>query len=374
MRRNFRQGALSRWAIAIAALVPLTGCHWFSDDKGFFVDRSKDYVKARPGPSTEVPEGLSSTAIGQQMAVPALPPDAAVHIFADGVPRPEAIYAREEADTVRIQKLGDRRWVLVPQSPAVVWPKVKQFFADNGVAVVGEDPDSGVIETAWLTPADAQTKDVIRLAVKGGRETASIKSGRDRLLVKVEPGIRERTTEVYLRDQNDSIRMPTEGMFPAASDVPQVEAEVINELASYVASNVADESVSFVARQISTQSKAELVRTDQNQPALRLTLDFNRAWALITQALSDAKVPVKDVDRSAGVVYAEVSRQQLQGEQKRGWFMRMFAGGDKKRPVQIKVTDKGTALQVLAFEADGATPLTPDLAEQLLLLIREYAT
>ena len=356
-------------------LVALSGCHWFSDDKGFFVDRSRDYVKAVPGPSTEVPDGLSGTAIEQQMAVPNLAPDAAEHIFADGVPRPEAIYAREEADTVRIQKLGDRRWVLVPQSPAIVWPKVKQFFADNGVAIVAEDPDAGVLESAWLAPsAEAQAKDVVRLAVKAGRETASLKSGRDRLLVKVEPGIRERTTEVYLRSQNDSIRQPTEGVFPAASDVPQIEAEVINELAAYVASNVADESVSFVARQISTQSKAELIRTDANQPALRLTLDFNRAWALVNQALTDAKVPIKDVDRSAGVVYAQISRKQLQGEQKRGWFMRLFSGRDKKQAVQLKVADKGTSLQVLAFEADGATPLAPDLAEQLLLLIREYAT
>jgi len=361
-------------ALSTTALLPLAGCHWFSDDKGFIVDRSKDYAKAQAGPATEVPEGLSSSAIGQQMSVPDLPTASAQHIFADGVPRPEAIYAREEADTVRIQKLGDRRWVLVPQSPAVVWPKVKQFFADNGVAIVAEDPDAGIVETAWLSPADAQTKDVIRLAVKAGRDAGSIKSGRDRLLVKVEPGIRERTTEVYVRAENDSIRMPTEDTFPAASDVPQVEAEVINEVASYVASNVADESVSFVARQLSTQSKAELVRTDQNQPALRLALDFNRAWALVTQALSDAKVPIKDVDRSAGVVYAEVSRGQLQGEKKHNWFVRMFTGGDKKHPVQLKVTDKGSALQVAAFETDGTTPLAPDLAEQLLLLIREYAT
>ena len=234
---------------ACAVTASVGGCGWMNDDEGFFVNREDDYVTAVPAPPLEVPERLSNAAIQEVMAVPDLPPDAGRHIFADEVPRPEAIYAREQAEGVRIQKLGDRRWLLVPQSPAIVWPKVKQFLADNGVRVTAEDGDAGRLDTEWLTPA-ADSRDVIRLAIRAGRETASVASGRDRLKILVEPGIRERTTEVHVRYENDSLAMPVEDNFPESSDIAEVEGEVIGELGAYIASNVADQSVSFVARQI----------------------------------------------------------------------------------------------------------------------------
>lgn len=358
-------------AFAVAALV--CACGWLSDDEGFFVDRSDDYIEARPAPPLEVPEDLSSAAILDVMKIPDLPPEGRRNTFEEEIPRPEAIFARQEEEGVRIQKLGERRWLLVSQSPAVVWPKVKQFFADNGVAIAKEDGDVGRLDTDWLAPADKETKDVVRLAIREGREAASIDGGRDRLKVLLEQGIRQRTAEVHIRYENDSLHPPVEGAFPEASDAAQVETEIIGELGAYIASNVADQSVSFVARQISTQVKAELIRTPDDQPALRLALDFNRAWALVNQSLNDAKVPITDVDRSAGRVFAQINRDILE-EDEDGWFTRLITREEKGRPVQIHVAEQNRALEVRVFEEDGTTPVAVDLAEQLLLLIREYAT
>lgn len=363
------------WVVALlVGVATLPGCGWMSDDEGFFVDRTNDYVEAQAAAPLEVPERLSAGGITAEMAVPDLPPDANRHVFGADVPKPEAIYAREEAEGVRIQKLGERRWLLVPQSPAVVWPKVRQFFADNGVAIVAEDADIGRLDTDWLAPADAETTDVVRLAIKAGREAANVRSGRDRIKIRVEQGIRERTTEVHVRYENDSTRQHAEGVFPEASDNVEVEAEIIGEIGSYVASDVG-ESVSFVAGQISTQAKSEIVRTADDRPALRLALDFNRAWALVNQSLGDAGVPVLDVDRSAGIVYAEINEDILRGEEgKKGWFTRLVTRDEKPRPVEVHLRDENGVQQVMVYGSDGAEPLDADEAEQLLLLIREYAT
>ena len=50
-------------------------------------------------------------------------------------PLPGTIYAADNRGEIRIQRLGDRIWLVVPEPPTTVWPKIKQFLADNGVAV-----------------------------------------------------------------------------------------------------------------------------------------------------------------------------------------------------------------------------------------------
>jgi uncharacterized lipoprotein len=232
IRRRFR-------AALTICLMLLAGCGWMSDDKGFFVDRSNDYLKAKEGPPLIVPEDLSSTSIENTMAIPQISSTQRHVNFEGGAPRPEAIYAREEAEGVKIQKLGDQRWLLVPQAPAVVWPKVKQFFADNGVAIELEQPQTGRIDTEWMTISSKAARDVVRLSISDARQSAGVTTGRDRVRVLIEPGIRDRSTEIHLRYENDSKSMPHEDVMPAQSDIVEVETQLLNELGGYIAANVA---------------------------------------------------------------------------------------------------------------------------------------
>ena len=342
-----------------------------SDDKGFFVDRSNDYLKAQERPPLKVPDDLSSTAIQNSMAIPQVS-SAQRHVdFEGGAPRPEAIYAREESEGVKIQKLGDQRWLLVPQPPAVVWPKVKQFFADNGVAIALEQPESGRIDTEWLTVSSKAARDVVRLSIIDGKQSAGLATGHDRVRVLIEPGIRDRSTEIHLRYENDSKAMPQDAM-PPQSDIAEVESQLLNELGGYIAANVADASISYVARNISTQSKADLQRDASDLPVLRLNLDFERAWATINQALHDAKLDVTDVDRSAGVFYVTVTDQMLNQEEQPSIWTRWFRS-ENKRKVTILMDPKTPGYDLTVFDDNGQRT-EADEAEQILIMIREFAT
>jgi outer membrane protein assembly factor BamC len=360
-----------RYAMAICATL-LVGCGWMSDDKGFFVDRSNDYLKAQEGPPLVIPEDLSSTAIQNTMAIPQVSSSQRHVNFEGGAPRPEAIYAREEADGVKIQKLGDQRWLLVPQAPAVVWPKVKQFFADNGVAIELEQPQTGRIDTEWMMVSSNAARDVVRLSISDAKQSAGISTGRDRVRVLIEPGIRDRSTEIHLRYENDSKSMPHEDVMPAQSDIVEVETQLLNELGGYIAANVADASISFVARNISTQSKAELQRDASDLPTLRLNLDFDRAWATVNQALHEAKLDVTDVDRSAGVFYVTVTDQMLNQEEKPSIWTRWFRS-EHKRKVTILMEPKTPGFDLTVFDDNGQRTAS-DVAEQILIMIREFAT
>jgi len=357
--------------LIIVCATMIAGCGWMSDDKGFFVDRTNDYLKAQEKSPLVVPDDLSSTAIQNEMSIPNIS-SAQRHVNLEGgAPRPEAIYAREESEGVKIQKLGDQRWLLIPQAPAVVWPKVKQFFADNGVAIALEQPESGRIDTEWLTVSNKAAKDVVRLSIIDGKESAGLTTGRDRIRVLIEPGIRDRSTEIHLRYENDSKTMPLDAM-PTQSDIAEVESQLLNELGGYIAANVADASISYVARNISTQSKADLQRDASDLPVLRLNLDFERAWATVNQALHEAKLDVTDVDRSAGVFYVTVTDQMLNQEEKPSLWTRWFHG-ENRRKVTILMEPKSPGFDLTVFDDNGQRA-PADEAEQILIMIREFAT
>jgi outer membrane protein assembly factor BamC len=362
---------MSQWLRFAPVLVLLGACSWLNDDKGLIVDRSNDYLKAKEGPPLIIPPDLNAAPI--QPVMPIAPVDSSVrHTQLNGkAPLPEAIYARDEGEGVKIQKLNDARWLLVAQPPAVVWPKVKQFLADNGVSIAYEKPEDGRLDTAWMTIDAADARDVVRLTILHGKEAEQSMGGQDRVSLLIEQGIRDRTSEIHLRYQNDDKSVPLGNVMPTKSDVLDIEGALLNELGAYIAANVADGTVSYVARNISTQNKAAIETDAQNLPVLHLNLDFERAWATVSQALGEAKIEVKDVDRSAATFFASVSDNVLNQENRPGIFTR-WLHRDTEHPFEVRMLPVKQGFDVALYD-DSGQRIPAELAEQILIMIREYA-
>jgi outer membrane protein assembly factor BamC len=361
-------------SVVAGVLLPvlLAGCGWLNDDRGLIVNRADDYLDARAAPPLELPDDLNRGAIHDTLVVPDVPQSSHSARYPNEAPRPEAIYARDEAQGIKIQKLGERRWLVVPEPPAVVWPKIKQFFADNGVAIVAEVPDAGRMQSDWIDTGTTQLRDVVRLAIRDAKAEANVATGHDRLLVRVEQGVRERSSEIHMRHENDSMAVPDEGVWPEKSAITEVEGELLNELGSYIAADVATDSVSFVARNIGAESKAVLDWDAAGAPVLHLNLDFDRAWAVLGSALTNAQVEVTDQDRANGIYFIDVAPAELDPENKPGFFGRLFGSSDKPRSFQLimKPAEHGYLVSVLD---DKKAPPPNELSQQLLLLIREFA-
>jgi outer membrane protein assembly factor BamC len=349
----------------------LGGCGWLTDDKGFIVDRSNDYLKAQEAPPLLIPEGMANVPITDSMPIKPITSTVRHSELTGKAPAPEQIYARDEAASVKIQKLGDARWLLIPQPPAIVWPKVKQFFADNGVPIAVEKPQAGRLDTDWLTISKGDAKDIVRLTILSGKEAAAISTGRDRVRILIEQGIRDRSSEIHLRYENDSKSIPVEDTMPGQSDVLEIESQLLNEVGGYVAANVSDATISYVARNISTQTKAEIQNDAENLPVLHLNLDFDRAWATVSQALGEAQLPVTDVDRSSGTFYVTVSDDVLNQEGKPGIFTR-WMHQDHEQSIEVRMVPIARGYQVAVYDAAGAR-VPAELAEKILIMIREFA-
>lgn len=372
-------------ALVLLSAGLLAGCGWFSDDKGFFVNRSDDYIDARPGSELVIPEDLDQ-AVEDPFPIPVIPEQQNARFYPGRPPLPGTIYASDNRDEIRIQRLSDRIWLVVPESPTTVWPKMKQFLADNGVGVGSEAPGQGRITTEWLKITDEQYRDVVRALLREEKQADPLGSqftGSERLLLRVEQGLRELTSEIHVRHQNDAVAIVNPDAIvelePVLSNLPGVEPKFLNELGAYIAARVAEQTVSMVAREIAGQEKAAIGRNNSGDPVLRLHLDSARTWATLDQALSAATVDVIEQDRVAGTCLIHIPETAFTGPvtENRGWFRRMFSfrgkRGEPTSEVMLRVEQEQERLYAVSVHGVNEEPISDDFRQQVLILIREYS-
>ncbi|MBM4206334.1 MAG: outer membrane protein assembly factor BamC [Gammaproteobacteria bacterium] len=368
-----------RYSLLLFVCLSLGACGWLNDDEGMFVDRKDDYLEAEQLPPLEVPADMKAEEIADPFPIPPSPKQANARYFPERPPLPDAIYSSDNRREVRIQRLSDRRWLAIPEPPTTVWPKLKQFLAENGVAIVHEQPVEGRIDTDWfrIEPAAQQTyRDVVRLVLQDVRAQNGLAIGQDRLRIRLERGMQDQSSEIHLRHENDSQGLPSPAgvasLATLQSSVPQAEDELLKEIGAYIAARVAEQTVSRVATEIAGTEKAELDRNDQGRPVLRLRLDYERAWAALSRALENGGVEILAEDEKAGTYDIRVTEAVFAGEEP-GFFSRMFSfGGDDPDDLRIKLVGAEEDHSVLVDLADGSAA-DEDLAEQVLALIREFS-
>ena len=367
---------MMRLLFIVAVVFCLTACGWFSDDKGFFVNRSDDYLTVTEGAELQVPADLQTARVADPYPIPDLTTQLNPEFYPGQPPRPDAIYANDNRDEVRIQKLGDRRWLVVPEPPTTVWPKVKQFLAENGVGIATETASQGRIDTQWLNIGARDYRDIIRTMIQEAKQEADVTGGRDRLLIRVESGLRESTSEVHVRYENDSLSTPQDNLVDLndmQSLVVEAEVEVLTEIGAYIAARVSEQTVSMVAQEMTNGVKSRLTRNAQGDPVLELNLDYDRAWATIGQALSRAEAEVSDSDQPNGIYYVEISEELLTGE-KKGWVKGMFSGGGDKQQVQLRLTAMDDTDYEVSVLDDSGEPVDREFAQQVLSMLREFSS
>ena len=349
----------------------LAGCAWLNDDSGLVRDTSDDYVKARQAPPLVIPEDIEASPVQDTWVIPNIDERPLARLFPDQAPRPDAIFGAND-DAVKIQKLGGRQWLVMASEPPKVWPVVKQFLADNGVATVAEFPEAGRIDGEWLAIGNEEQRDVVRATLREDAGSGAA-PGRKRVRFKLEHGIRQGSSELHVRYENEALGAPAEG-WPEASPSALVEEQLLHEFGAYYGAGMATESVSMVALDIASERKAIVERDAEGYPVLRLNVDFERAWAVIGQALQRAEMTVKELQRDVGLFHVEVDSRQLSGKGP-SLFARILPGDSsaKMQPFHIRIATSPNAQLVQVFEPEGR-PASQEVSQQILVMLREFAT
>ncbi len=365
----------------LIATLAVPGCGWMRGDQdGFFINPKDDYLESSQDNALVVPGDLVDLSDTDPFPIPATPEPQNPVFYPDKPPLPDAIYANDNRDEVRLQRLGERRWLVIPEPPTTAWPKLKQFLAENGVSLDYDNPGTGRLNTQWILVEQTSYRDVVRTILQDAKTAAQLNLGQDRFLLKVEQGLRPRTTEIHLRHENDSATLPLRNDIVALngvrSHIEQAETDLLNEIGAYIAAKVAQQTVSKVALQIGSVQKAELTRTSAGYPVLKLNLDYERAWATLGQALNNAAVEVINMDRGSGEYQVNIPPAVFGDDEGKGFFCRItFSCGRKGETLDLRLllSGEGESYTVSVLDAQGNDTVAADLSQQVLVLIREYA-
>ena len=191
-----------------------------------------------------------------------------------------------------------------------------------------------------------------------------------RFRFRMEQAVQRGSSELHVLQMNQS---KDDSEWPAQSDNPEQEAEMLRAVAQYLVDSADSAPVSMIAEQaISAKGKISLQETDTGDTFIRVGLSFPRAWASLARALETSTFEITDRDRSTGVYY--VNFIGADGEEEDGWFDWLFEEEDHPlagRDFLVKMTSENDAsVAITLSQPEGSEPVETRQKQALLAMIK----
>lgn len=338
-----------------------------------------EYKKSRSLPPLEVPPDLTSSTVDDTLAVPDISPSgtATYSVYSGGRSDPQ-VMLRENVlpreDNVRVERDGNKRWLVMQGEPDQWWPKVREFWLQNGFLIKQEDPRIGIMETDWLENRADIPKDPIRSVLSKVFDRLYSAATRDKFRVRLERTQEPGGTELFL--SHNGVEEVVQGdstiWQPRPSD-PELEAEMLNRLIVFFGVDE-KKAQALLAREAETP-RATLTKDANGGVSLTLQEDFSRAWRRTGLALDRIGFTVEDRDRSRGLYYVRYA-DPLKDQEKQGGFlsrMKFWGKDDIKPPTEqylVSVTSESDSTRIAVINQDGARD-DSETAGRILTLLHE---
>lgn len=382
--------------LVAVALALTSGCSGTLEDTADRVLPKKEpkYKSSKSVAPLEIPPDLSSANINDSYPVPENPGLGSTTFseYAGGGNRTASIQdtVLPQLDNVRIERSGDERWLVIHATPGQVWPRIRDFWLEQGFLIQREDPGVGIMETDWAEQRD-QFQGGLLSFLRNFSTALYGSATRDKFRTRLERGLEPGTTEVFISHRGAEEVLPENRSRPIGSNDearkvwqpspsnPELEAEMLHRM--LVAFGLDEQrSRQIVAQAPEKRDRARLVRDENGGSALSLEENFSRAWRRTGLALDRVGFTVEDRDRSRGLYFVRYVDPDLDvgGEQSKGFFSRLKFWGDEDRDttkdeywislVGGRDGDKTTEVMVLNKEGE---PEKSDTANRILSLLHQ---
>ena len=360
--------------VGTCVAVMLTGCGLLRQAGGLMVNERDNYLEASEAETISVPSDLEGERIADIWEIPDIEEIPAAKFYANAAPRPISIVGDADPNLIRIQKLGERSWMVVQRKPDTVWPLVRQFLTFNGAAVATEDPTEGVIVTEPLALTSAQSASMLHSTIRAENPEAS---DDDFLVFRVEQGMRRGSSEVHLKYLDDANQLKyIDWSLPSAySDVTN---SILRQIAQFEVDDVSDEAVSRVGQEVAVVPKIELVRNDVGFPSLRFNVDFERTWATVLSAIERSPYDVATRERTDRLIELVIDESKLDRTQRESLGqllldVRKSETTEAPLAIQLRVNPYQQVNEIELQRSDG-NELTLELAEHFLVMIQQFSS
>ncbi|ETN92423.1 Outer membrane protein assembly factor BamC precursor [Gammaproteobacteria bacterium MOLA455] len=314
-------------ALNVVVILSLTGCGWLG-----LRDRSDDYLLAEETAVTVVPQGLDNAVLGQIYPIPQIPVTS-VELVEFDVPRPQPASVNTFEQSVKIQSLEGRRWVLINVPPSEVWPRVRNVLNRNGVPAALADGSEGIIETVWV-------------------KFNSDEENSHRFRFQISPGVQLDSAEISAVHNQAARSQEDQAQWPKSSDDDQREKDMLSLLANDLAASADYASVSLLAQDIGGDAKVEVVTPEVSDPFILAKLSFDRTWASMLYSADRGGFVIVDQNRSAGVVFVNYTPESTEEP---GFFARLFSGSEEilEANYRILVEAVGANVEIRIVGSEG---------------------
>ena len=312
------------------SILLLTSCSYISGPEGLFPPTKDEFLKEKVEADIQLPLDLDFVVENHY------PVDKSQELLDNqDVPKPRQIFSSSGNSSVQLRRLGELMWIYVETLPSTSWPISKSFWDTSSYEVIQSNPITGVIDIAF-------------------DETTYLK-------MKIEHGIKEASTEIFLAQINIESNEIT-------SNPELIQAELSN-LVNYFAASVDQFSgTSLAAQNLNEMKKAKTFIVD-GQTVIQLDLNFDRAWSSVTKAMNASEILTNDKDRSNGIFYVSYA------DEDDGIFSFLnITRNSKNKKVnfddakfEVKITEKNNKTYVRAYSKDGKI----EEAEKLISKINE---
>lgn len=371
---------LMQCGVVLLALAALGGCKAITA-KLDEVDPEKrvEYKKSSSLPPLEIPPDLTSSTVDDTLAVPDINPGGTATYSVYSGERSDPQTAQREnvlpgQDNVRVERDGNKRWLVMQGEPDQWWPRVREFWLQNGYIIKQEDPRIGIMETDWLENRADIPKDPIRSVLSKVFDNLYSAATRDKFRVRLERTQEPGGTELFLSHSGveETVQGDSTIWQPRPSD-PELEAEMLNRLIVFFGVDE-KKAKTLLAREAETP-RAALTKDGNGGVTLTLQEDFSRAWRRTGLALDRIGFTVEDRDRSRGLYFVRYADPLKDQEKKEGFMSRMkfWDKDDKKPPTEqylVSVASESDTTRIAVVNQDGARD-NSETAGRILTLLHE---
>src|SRR3569623_716090 len=317
-----------------------------------------EYKNAKALPPLEVPPDLINPPKDTATAVPAAGSASAAVRPPPATPTAAAA-APAAAGKVHLEREGAQRWLVVPGTPATVFPRVHEFLVQEGYEIAAENAVQGTLETEW------------RAAVVAGQDKLDAVAAaalQNKFRLRLEAGRAADTVEISVSHLGLQ-RLLVDGAEkwqPRPAD-PQLEAELLSHLQDYFANEGAHAGAAAELPAV----HAESVTGSDSVTTMRIPEDFERAWRRGGLALGRGGFVIEDRNRDQGVYLIKLGRAFKEAA-KAGFFSRLFGANAGDPDAQYRVFLKGRGNEtVVTVQHPGGAAVRTSIGERILDRLKE---
>ena len=275
---------------------------------------------------------------------------------------------------MKIERDGDKRWLVVDKSAASLYPQIKDFWQENGFLLLIDSPSTGILETDWAENRTKIPQDIIRRTLGKALDSLYDSGERDKFRTRLEVQKPE-VTEIYISHKG-AIEVPLKDASTTIStrwtvrpSDPELEAIFLTRLMERLGMTQEQAKAQITTTAAAPKTpKAKLIE-DGAETRIEMTQSFDRAWRDVGLALDRSNFTVDDRDRSKGIYFVRYVNPKDLGDS-RGWFGRTFGktdDADKKAKVyRVVVQDRGQNQIVISVQDSDGKPENTATGNQLL--------